>query len=114
LSHTIKTITAVRFGGSIRFSNRSVLFQKTLSRFKWDRKREELIATNSMILHEFYFGNLGGDGKSSGTVSKLINAHYGSLGIWEQDFRRTGMSLGGGSGWAILNYNYRENAVHNY
>src|SRR6516162_2046302 len=25
-------------------------------------KREELIATNSMVLHEHYFGNLGGDG----------------------------------------------------
>ena len=77
-------------------------------------KREEIIATNSMILHEFYFGNLGGDGKSSGTISKLINVHYGSLATWEQDFRRTGMSLGGGSGWVILNYNYRDNAVHNY
>lgn len=77
-------------------------------------KREEIIATNSMILHEFYFGNLGGDGKSSGTISKLINAHYGSLATWEQDFRRTGMSLGGGSGWVIINYNYRDNAVHNY
>src|SRR3954452_11351245 len=77
-------------------------------------KREEIIATNSMILHEFYFGNLGGDGKSSGTISKLVNAHYGSLATWEQDFRRTGMSLGGGSGWVILNYNYRDNAVHNY
>jgi Fe-Mn family superoxide dismutase len=25
-------------------------------------KREELIARNSMVLHELYFGNLGGDG----------------------------------------------------
>jgi superoxide dismutase, Fe-Mn family len=77
-------------------------------------KREEIIATNSMILHEFYFGNLGGDGKSSGTISKLINDHYGSAATWEQDFRRTGMSLGGGSGWVILNYSYRDNVVHNY
>lgn len=77
-------------------------------------KREEIIATNSMILHEFYFDNLGGDGKPSGTISNLINAGYGSLGTWEQEFRRTGMSLGGGSGRVILNYNYRDNAVHNY
>jgi superoxide dismutase, Fe-Mn family len=27
-------------------------------------KREEIVATNSMILHESYFGNLGGDGKA--------------------------------------------------
>ena len=77
-------------------------------------KREELIATNSMILHEFYFGNLGGDGKASGTIMDLIKAHYGTFEAWEQDFRLTGMSLGGGSGWVILNYNPRENAVHNY
>jgi superoxide dismutase, Fe-Mn family len=57
-------------------------------------KREEIIATNSIILHEFYFGSLGGDGKSSGTISNLINAHYGSAATWEQDFRRIGMSLG--------------------
>jgi Fe-Mn family superoxide dismutase len=77
-------------------------------------KREEVIATNSMILHEFYFGNLGGDGKPGGAVGKMINSHYGSLANWEQDFRLTGMSLGGGSGWMILNYNPRDNVVHNY
>jgi len=77
-------------------------------------KREELIATNSMILHEFYFGNLGGDGKANGTIVDLIKTHYGTVEAWEQDFRFTGMSLGGGSGWVILNYNPRESAVHNY
>jgi superoxide dismutase, Fe-Mn family len=77
-------------------------------------KREELIATNSMILHEFYFGNLGGDGKAGGTTANMINARYGSLSNWEQDFKLTGMSLGGGSGWVILNYDYRDNVVHNY
>lgn len=77
-------------------------------------KREELIATNSMILHEFYFGNLGGDGKVSGTIEDLIKAQYGSVEAWEQEFRLTGMSLGGGSGWVILNYNPCEHAVHNY
>ena len=77
-------------------------------------KREELIAANSMILHEFYFGNLGGDWKAAGTVSKLIANEYGSITTWEQDFRLTGMSLGGGSGWVILNYDYRNGVVHNY
>lgn len=77
-------------------------------------KREELIATNSMILHEFYFDNLGGDGKASGTIVELINAEYGTFEAWEHDFSLTGMSLAGGSGWVILNYNPRENVVHNY
>ena len=77
-------------------------------------KREELIATNSMILHEFYFGNLGGDGKASGTIVDLLKARYGSADAWEHDFRLTGMALGGGSGWVILNYNPHDEAVHNY
>jgi len=77
-------------------------------------KREELIATNSMILHEFYFGNLGGDGKVSGTIVDLVKAQYGTVETWEQDFRLTGMSLGGGSGWVVLYYDPHANAVHNY
>lgn len=77
-------------------------------------KREELIATNSMILHEFYFGNLGGDGKASGSIVTLLKAHYGTLESWEHEFRLAGLSLAGGSGWVILHYNPREKAVHNY
>ncbi len=77
-------------------------------------KREEIIAMNSMILHEFYFANLGGDGKASGTAADLIKADYGSLERWEQDFRATGLSLSGGSGWVVLSYNPRDNSVHNY
>src|SRR4029079_14868214 len=46
-------------------------------------KREELIATNSMILHEFYFDNLSGDGRASGTIADLIKAHYGAYEAWE-------------------------------
>jgi len=32
-------------------------------------KREELIATNSMILHELYFDGLGGDGICGGGIA---------------------------------------------
>lgn len=77
-------------------------------------KREELIATNSMILHEFYFANLGGDGKASGAIVPLLAAQYGSPEVWEQEFRLTGLSLAGGSGWVVLNFNPRERAVHTY
>src|SRR5262245_35103840 len=35
-------------------------------------KREELVATNSMVLHELYFGNLGGDGKASGPIVEML------------------------------------------
>jgi hypothetical protein len=56
-------------------------------------KREELIATNSMILHELYFGNLGGDGKTSGPIVPLLTAEYGSLAAWEDEVRLTALSL---------------------
>ena len=77
-------------------------------------KREELIATNSMLLHEFYFGNLGGDGKPSGTIADMIKAHYGSLETWEQEFRQTGLSLAGGSGWVVLAFDPHQGAAHTY
>jgi Fe-Mn family superoxide dismutase len=77
-------------------------------------KREELIATNSMLLHEFYFGNLGGDGKVSGTIVELIKAQYGSMETWENDFRQTGLSLAGGSGWVVLAFDPHQKAAHTY
>src|SRR5262245_60775175 len=40
-------------------------------------KREELIATNSMLLHEAYFANLGGHGPATGSFADLAKAAYG-------------------------------------
>src|SRR5262249_34330207 len=77
-------------------------------------KMEELIATNSAILHEEYFGNLGGDGKASGSVQQAITADFGGFDKWEQGFRATSTALGGGSGWAILNFNLRDGKLHTY
>jgi Fe-Mn family superoxide dismutase len=77
-------------------------------------KMEELIATNSAILHEEYFGNLGGDGKASGTLQQAISMEFGGFDKWEQGFRATSNALGGGSGWAILNFNLRDGKLHNY
>ncbi len=74
-------------------------------------KREELVAANSMILHELYFGNLGGDGKPSGAGVDMLKGAYGSLDAWEHEFRQTGMSLAGGSGWVLLTYDPHEQAV---
>jgi Fe-Mn family superoxide dismutase len=76
-------------------------------------KREELVAMNSMILHELYFANLGGSGKSSGTTEKLINTAFGSVEAWEHDFKLTASSLSGGSGWVVLAYSPRDKRVHN-
>jgi len=77
-------------------------------------KMEELIATNSVILHEEYFGNLGGDGKASGSLQQALSRDFGGFDRWEQEFRAVSNALGGGSGWAILSLNFRDGLLRNY
>ena len=79
-----------------------------------DLKRQELIRTGSIVLHENYFGNLGGNGKADGTAKKLIEKWFGSYEAWEAEFKRTGNSLSGGSGWTVLAFNRHNNELHNY
>ena len=76
-------------------------------------KREELHRVGSVILHEHYFGNLGGDGKAGGAALNAIKKAYGSYEAWEAEFRRTAMSLAGGSGWCVLTYNAYTNELRN-
>jgi superoxide dismutase, Fe-Mn family len=45
-------------------------------------KREQLIATNSMILHEVYFDSLGGGGAARGALLDAITRDFGSLERW--------------------------------
>jgi len=77
-------------------------------------KERELSFTNSVILHEHYFANLGGDGKAAGAVQMAIADSFGGFGRWEELFRATGTSLAGGSGWAILDLNLHTGDLHTY
>ncbi|WP_303696920.1 MULTISPECIES: superoxide dismutase [Alphaproteobacteria] len=77
-------------------------------------KREELHRTGSVVLHEIYFDGLGGDGQAAGSVRDAIDAAFGSFANWEAEFRRTGMSLAGGSGWTILGYNLHTRSLNNH
>src|SRR5262245_21540983 len=77
-------------------------------------RERELTYTNSMILHEQYFANLGGDGKLAGAIDKRLAAQFGSAARWEELFRATAMSLGGGCGWVILDYNYATDDLRIY
>lgn len=79
-----------------------------------DLKREELVRTGSVVLHESYFGNLGGDGKPSGSAAALLTEWFSSAASWEAEFRRIGMALAGGSGWVVLARNLHTGEVHNY
>ena len=60
-----------------------------------DLKREELVRTGSVVLHENYFANLGGDGKASGKALDLIKQWFGSYEQWEAEFKKTANALGG-------------------
>jgi superoxide dismutase, Fe-Mn family len=76
-------------------------------------KREELIAANSMILHEVYFDGLGGGGAPSGTLVEAITRDFGSLDRWRTQFSAMGKAQGGGSGWVILAYSARDRRLVN-
>ena len=82
-------------------------------------KREELIAANSMALHELYFASLGGDGKlkTAGKPAGFrvgLNRDFGSFERWSAEFTGLATALGGGSGWALLSWSARENRLVNH
>jgi Fe-Mn family superoxide dismutase len=77
-------------------------------------KREELIATNSMLLHELYFGSLGGDGQTMEPAWQMaLTANFGSVERWREEFVAMGKALGGGSGWVLLAFQPREGTLVN-
>ena len=76
-------------------------------------KREELIAANSMILHEIYFDGLGGGGTPKNTFIEAITKDFGSVERWRSEFSAMGKAQGGGSGWVILAYSSRDRRLVN-
>ncbi len=76
-------------------------------------KREELIAANSMILHEIYFDGLGGGAGASGALAEAIARDFGGLERWRAEFVAMGKAEGGGSGWVILSYSPRDKRLVN-
>ena len=76
-------------------------------------KREELIATNSMILHELYFDGLGADGEPDRALREALARDFGSLDRWRAEFVAMGKAMGGGSGWVLLTYSPRDGTLVN-
>ncbi len=76
-------------------------------------KREELIAANSMIIHELYFDSLGGEGDPESALADQINKDFGSIDRWKAEFTATGKALGGGSGWVLLAWSPRDKRLIN-
>ena len=77
-------------------------------------KREELIASNSMVLHEIYFDGLGGrGGMPSSRLRERLAKDFGSLERWQAEFTAMGKALGGGSGWVVLAWSERRDRLVN-
>ncbi len=107
------------YGGAVRRLNaiteqlESLDFAKAPAFVVNGLKREELIAMNSMLLHELYFASMGGDGQPTKAMSEILARDFGSLERWRAEFRAMGYALGGGSGWVLLTYIPREGRLVN-
>jgi Fe-Mn family superoxide dismutase len=78
-------------------------------------KREELIASGSVVLHEVYFDSLGGEGDDAPTglfevpadLAQAFERDFGSVAAWRTEFTAMAKAQGGGSGWTILAWSNR-------
>lgn len=75
-------------------------------------KREQLVAMNSMILHEVYFASLGASDIPS-TLANALERDFGSADRWRTQFSAMGKAQGGGSGWVLLTLQHRDGKLVN-
>jgi Fe-Mn family superoxide dismutase len=76
-------------------------------------KREQLIAMNSMILHELFFDGLGEESEPSTGLRDALIRDFGSYERWRAEFMAMGKALGGGSGWVLLSWSPRDRKLVN-
>ena len=76
-------------------------------------KREELIAWNSMILHEVYFAGFVAAERPGAALSQALERDFGSVDRWAAEFTAIGKALGGGSGWVLLTWSRHDNRLVN-
>ena len=76
-------------------------------------KREQLIAMNSMILHELFFDGLGNESEPAAELRDALARDFGSYERWRSEFIAMGKALGGGSGWVLLTWSARDRKLVN-
>jgi Fe-Mn family superoxide dismutase len=76
-------------------------------------KREQLVAMNSMILHEVFFDGLGEQSEPGGALKDALVRDFGSLSRWRAEFTAMGKALGGSSGWVLLTWSPRDGKLVN-
>lgn len=107
-SGAVKRLNAIRAQWSRIAAARAPVFEIN------GLKREELIATNSMLLHELYFAGLcKGDAAIPPPMAMALAASFGSEARWRDEFVAMGKAQGGGSGWVLLSFQPREGTLVN-
>ena len=76
-------------------------------------KREQLIAQNSMLLHELFFESFGDSSEPDAHLREVLIRNFGSVERWRAEFVAMGKALGGGSGWVLLTYSKRDDRLTN-
>lgn len=75
-------------------------------------KREQMVALNSMLLHEVFFDSLGAS-QPSPALKLRLDADFGGLNRWAAQFAAMGKAMGGGSGWVLLAWSPRDGKLVN-
>jgi Fe-Mn family superoxide dismutase len=75
---------------------------------------EQTYALNGVILHEYYFENLGGALKKATETQMVHKIFTQEFGTWNNYVNHL-LAVGKSSrGWALTGYNMRDHRVHNY
>jgi Fe-Mn family superoxide dismutase len=107
------------YGGAVKRLN---LIQEKLAELDYSKaagflinglKREELIAMNSMILHELFFDGLGDPSEPGAVLKEALARDFGSYERWRSEFIAMGKAMGGGSGWVLLSWSPRDHRLVN-
>jgi Fe-Mn family superoxide dismutase len=107
------------YGGAVKRLN---LIQEKLAELDYSKaagflinglKREELIAMNSMILHELFFDGLGEPSEPGTVLKQALARDFGSYERWRSEFVAMGKAMGGGSGWVLLSWSPRDRRLVN-
>ena len=107
------------YGGAVKRLNlineqlASLDYAKTAGFLVNGLKREQLIAMNSMILHELFFDGLGDQSEPDSLLRDALTRDFGSFDRWQSEFIAMGKALGGGSGWVLLAWSPRDRKLVN-
>lgn len=73
---------------------------------------EKVFALNAIKLHEAYFENLSVEEQScGGAIQQLIEAQWGSVTTWAEDFAALGLAS---RGWVVLAWDFDHQRLENY